>query len=150
MGMELLVRAEAAQAVISKYFERPFEWGKRDCAHLAADCIQHLGHPDPLAGIKHYKTALGARKAMRAAGVKCFAEHLDGMGFERIGYASALPGDLVAFPGQFHHADDVELALGVFIGNGRILGFANGRGDWADADRVVSHAWRVPVLRGDL
>ena len=147
--MELLIRADAVQAVIDRYFDKSFEWGKRDCVHLAAFCIQQLGHTDPLQGVKSYKTPLGAKKAMRAAGVKDFAEHIDAMGFERIGYAMALPGDLVGFPGQFHNSDEESTALGVFIGNGRILGFANGKGDWADADRVVTHAWRIPVLRGD-
>jgi hypothetical protein len=146
--MELLIRADAAQAVIDKFFERKYELGKRDCCQMAAFCIQQLGHPDPLKGVKSYKTPLGARKAMRAAGVRDFAEYLDER-FERIGYASALPGDLIGLPGRFHDAEPPSTQLGVFIGNGRIIGFANGIADWADAERVVSHAWRIPVLRGD-
>lgn len=147
--MESVIRAQAAQAVIDKYFDKSFLWGKRDCVHLASRAIIELGHPDPLSGVKHYNTPLGARKAMKAAGVKDFAEHIDNLGFERIGYASALPGDLVGFRGQFHGADEESVALGIAIGNGRIVGYASGVCGFADAVAVqCTHAWRVPVLRG--
>lgn len=154
MQFDTVIRAQAAQATIDKFFSKPLIWGKRDCVRMAAFALMEMGHADQLRGVKSYSTPLGAKRAMKAAGVKDFAAHLDRMGFERIGYASALPGDLVGFPGAFHRADDESLALGVFIDHNRILGFAPGPNGavcgWASADQVVTHAWRVPVLRTDV
>lgn len=144
-----VIRSHAAQGVIDRFYSKPFQWGKRDCVHLAAHALVQLGHPDPLIGVKSYSSPLGAKRAMSKAGVKDFGAYLDAR-FERIGYASALPGDLVGFPGAFHRADDESLALGVYIDHNRILGFTSTSCGWAPADQVVTHAWRVPVLTTDI
>ena len=134
---------EVAQAAVDRFLDKEFVWGKRDCAHLAAFVLVEFGHPDPLSEIKHYDTLLSAKKAFRKAGLKSLEEPLDRMGFARIAPASALPGDIVAIP-----SDDPEwCALGVNIGDGRVMAFGNGRGIWWPDSSVVETAWRVTCLR---
>lgn len=129
---------EATEKAVAKFHEKPFEWGRRDCVHLAAFVLRELGHPDPLANVGRYTTLLGAKRAMRRAGVKDFADYIDQMGFVRIAPAAALQGDLIGLPGQ--HG---MLALGVSLGQDRVLAFApNHVASWVSPS-VCTHAWRV-------
>ncbi|TXI01183.1 MAG: hypothetical protein E6Q76_17465 [Rhizobium sp.] len=142
MGMNpLIVRVNAAQSVIDKFLGQPFQWGSSDCACLAAFSLRQLGYDNPLSGIETYGTYRGAKKAMKRAGITGFADHFEQkLGLERIAPAMALPGDLVLIPGE--HPETFDGALGVAIGQGRILGFANGIGDFAP-DHICTAAWRA-------
>lgn len=141
--MQLVSRIAAAQATIDRFLETEFQWGANDCAHLAAFAIRSLGHADPLAKIDSYGTRRNALKAMRKAGINSFAEHIEKLGFEPIPPAMALPGDIVGIPAEQDDEAKGWVALGVAIGQDRVLGFADGRCGWAPT-HVCSHAWRVP------
>ena len=67
-----------------------------------------------------YKTAIGARAALKRMGVTSLAQLMDQQ-FPRIGYARALPGDIV----ELGAADDPKGigALAVYLGNQVILGY---------------------------
>lgn len=115
---ELERRVAAAQATMRAFQGRPFEWGKTDCARLAAHVVRELGHPTPLARFGAYSTALGARRALKRRGFSDLGAVLDDMGFARVPPAFALPCDLVGLV-----SDDLPVALTVALGNGRIFGF---------------------------
>ncbi|HEY0011552.1 MAG TPA: hypothetical protein VGB79_01720 [Allosphingosinicella sp.] len=138
--MNLLARVAAAQSTIDRFLFTPFEWGKADCAHLVGHLLIELGLDDPNAKARNYSTELGARRAMRHLGYADMTDAIDALGFERIPPAAALPGDIVGYPGG---EDGKEwTALGVALGQDRILGFANGRGEWGPVS-VCTVAWRV-------
>lgn len=140
--MQLIVRMEAAQATFNKFYGKAFQWGKRDCVHLCSYALQELGYDDPLAEIKHYNTLLGARKAMKRAGVSSFEEYLDRL-FERIAPAMALPSDIIALPSDV----DGMSALGIAIGEGRVLAYPEGMGCAFGPHDECTAAWRVPPMR---
>lgn len=143
--MQLVSRIAAAQATIDRFLDQEFQWGANDCAHLAAFAVRSLGHADPLASVPSYATRRNALKAMRKAGITSFADQLAKLGFEPIPPAFALPGDIVGIPAEEDDEAKGWLALGVAIGQDRVLGFANGRCSWAPT-HVCSHAWRVPPV----
>jgi len=141
--MLLLTRNEAVQSTIDRFHDRDFAWGSHDCAQLVAYHLRALGYADPLANVQTYATRRNALKAMRKAGVKDMASHLEhGLGFEPIPPAMALPGDIVGIPAEEEDAAKGWVTLGVAIGLDRVLAFANGRCGWAPTS-VASHAWRV-------
>lgn len=143
--MELISRMEAAQATFDKFYGKPFAWGHRDCCHLVAFTLSKLGHGDPLAKVKHYSTLLGAQKAMKRAGVSSIAAYLDTL-YERIAPASALAADIIALPSLVPGMD----ALGIAIGEGRVLAFPEGLGcAFGPHDECVA-AWRVPPVGGEI
>lgn len=149
MQFKTVLRANAAQATIDRFFGKPFIWGTNDCVQMAAFIVRQLGHPDPLAGVKPYATMRNARKAMKAAGVEAFDAYLDNR-FQRQGYASALPGDIIGVPGQFQEDGEVSVQLGVAIGQGRVLVFGDPDGNGHVCGyhnvNIATHCWRVPVL----
>lgn len=140
--MQLVSRIAAAQATIDRFLDQEFQWGANDCAHLAAFAIRSLGHADPLAKIDSYGTRRNALKAMRRAGITSFADHIERLGFEPIAPAMALPGDIVGIPADQDDEAKGWVALGVAIGQDRVLAFADGRCRWGPTS-ACSHAWRV-------
>ena len=145
--MVLIQRNTATQATIDRFINQPFVWGVADCAHLVAFHLRGLGYTDPLAKISGYSTRRNALRAMRKAGIKDVASHLETLGFEPISPASALPGDIVGIPVEEADAAAGWLCLGVNIGADRVLAFAptpDGREicSWAPVS-VCTHAWRV-------
>lgn len=142
MQHPFIARVEAAQSTIDQFLGKPFEWGKTDCAQLAAHCLKALGYADPLQSVGEYWDYRSAKKAMKRAGITTFAQHFEqALGLEPIAPAMALPGDIVAFPGE--HPDTFDAALGVAIGQGRVIGFgANHVGDYAP-DHICVAAWRA-------
>ncbi len=142
--MQLVSRIVAAQATIDRFLDQEFQWGANDCAHLAAFAIRSLGHADPLAKIDSYGTRRNALKAMRRAGIENIPDHLERLGFAPIAPATALPGDIVGIPAEQDDEAKGWVALGVAIGQDRVLGFANGRCGWAPTN-VATRAWRIPV-----
>jgi hypothetical protein len=114
----ILQRRDAAQAAVQRFKDRPHRWSSNDCARMVAFTLRKLGHKPPMPRAGSYRSALTARKALHAAGFKSLEDALDGMGLPRIGWASAVVADIVAMEGE-----DGWLALGVAVGNGRVLAY---------------------------
>lgn len=117
----IIRRVEAAQAVVDKYDGRKLEWGVVDCIRPVAMVLRELGHKAPLSKAGRYSSLKGAIKALENSGFGSLEGAMDAIGLPRIGYASALPGDIFALPG----ADSAWVALAVYLGNGRVLGFGD-------------------------
>ncbi len=114
----LVRRQMATKATLAHVHGRKFALGRLDCARMAAFHLKQLGWRVRLSKIGNYKTALGARAALRRLGCETVMEAVDSLGLPRIAPARALPGDLVSF------ACGHELgALGVVVGNGNMLAF---------------------------
>ena len=139
--MKLIDRIPVAQAAIDAFLFAPFAWGEADCAALAIACLKAAGHPDPLSGVSGYTTALGAKRTLTRLGFDRLEDVLDDIGLSRIAPASSLIGDIVAMPG-----DDLWPALGVNVGQGRVLAFLDAgggtRGDYISLEAAHT-AWRL-------
>lgn len=117
--MNVLVRRQrAVEATMAYVRGRKFRLGKLDCARMTAFHLKQLGWRVRLSKIGTYKTALGAKAALKRIGCATVVDAIDALGLERIAPARALPGDVVSFP------CDHELgALGIAVGNGNMLAF---------------------------
>jgi len=134
-----MTRVKAAQACIDRFNGKTYEPGKRDCWRLFLHLLHQLGRSVPAARRVRYSTETGAYRALRKAGFECLADAVDSLGFERIPPARAMAGDLVAVPSG---EDAFGCALTVAVGNGRVFGFLNGRGQVVEPKAFVA-AWRL-------
>lgn len=115
----LLKRKAAADAVMKRFRGVPFQYGKYDCARLAALVLRKMGHRSPMAKAGIYHSAVGAARAMKRLGHFDLAAAIDGVGLQRIAPAAALPADLVLIPGEGPFGGALVMA----VGNGRVLGY---------------------------
>lgn len=138
------MRMNVVQAAIDRYLHKPFMWGTDDCAHLCAFAMRLFGYADPLAKVPAYNSVKSAVKAMKKVGVTNFEKHIDGLGFERIPPAAALPGDIIGIPAETE-AGVEWLALGLYVGKNRVMAYAGGLCDLGPV-YVCTHAWRVPPV----
>lgn len=143
----MMIRTEAAQAVVDKFNAKPFKFGSNDCIQLAAFLVRKMGYPNPLKGTRPYAGEVGALRAFREASKRLgvtaggIPELLDAMTLDRIEVADAWPGDLLGFPAE--EGSPWGVALGVYLGNGRALAFSpEGIGSVGEAN-AASIAWRV-------
>ena len=84
---------------MAKYRGRAFDWAdKATCLHLARTQLRQMGHKPP--AIPAFRSAIGAKRAMEAAGYQTMADIFDGLGLERITPAAMLVGDLAVLPGD--------------------------------------------------
>lgn len=120
----LIRRRDAAQATLDRFNGRALAWGRDDCVRLAAFCARKMGRPVSLAKAGSYSSARGALTALKRAGFDSLEAAVDAQGFVPISPAQALPGDLIGLPPV---EDGPWLALTVYLGNGRIVGFRDGR-----------------------
>ncbi len=117
---KLELRRDAAQATLDKYKDDAFSFESgKDCGKMAAFCLKQLGVPvRGMAKLGNYKTALGARAALkRAFGVDNLPALLDTM-FERIPPAAALPADIIELNGTGPLG-----TLSISCGNGLALAY---------------------------
>lgn len=114
----LVKRKKATDATIERFRGKAFAWGSVDCAKMVAFHLKQLGHKVRLSKAGPYKTARGAKGALKRLGYDTLPEAMDGHGFERIAPAFALVGDVVSFD-----ADHEIGALGIVVGNGNMLAF---------------------------
>lgn len=147
---ELILRQEAAQAVVDRFDQKPIQFGERDCIQMAGLAVRKMGYRNPLKGARPYRGDVGAFRALavaleRVGGPKGghLGDLLDAMGFDRIPPAHALPADLAGYP-----ADGMwPMALGVAVGNGRAIAYApDGFARVGDMAAAVA-AWRVNPCR---
>lgn len=96
--MTLAERAAATAQVAARFRARPFDWATGGtCIHLARAQMRAMGHRPP--PIPRFQSALGARRALVAAGYPDLAALLDSM-LPRITPASMWVGDLALVPGS--------------------------------------------------
>lgn len=144
--MNLIERVDGTQKTIDAFLDQDFKWGERDCGQLAGTHLEAFGTKTPLSQAGNYTTERGAKRVLVRLGVQSMEELVDGLGFERIAPASAIVGDIVAFPGGTEDAP--WTALGVHCGTDRILGFADPEGTGTPRCvfgpvSVCTLAWRV-------
>lgn len=96
---EIQRRVKATTATQAKFKDKPFDWSKQaTCIHLARYHSAQMGHELPI--VPRFRTALGAKRALKAKGFDTLPDLLDSM-FERIpGAAFMRVGDLLAMPGD--------------------------------------------------
>jgi len=138
--MTLPKRVLAAQATKDNWTGVAFQWGRHDCAKLVAWHLRVMGHEVRLAKAGSYRTAIGARRALRNMGFASLSDALDSR-FERWpAPAFALPGDIVIGEGD----DAAFEAMGVWLGNGALLGFHERTGAAGVLrGKALAAAWRV-------
>jgi hypothetical protein len=141
MGMTLAQRAEATNAVVRRFRNKPFDWRKAaTCIHLARAQAVALGHRPP--PVKRFRSALGARRALEEMGFSTVTELLDAM-FPgcRIPPAAMLVGDLGVLPGA-EGLDAVVISAGA-----KVLGWHQDGGDRLAVIEVsrgdIAAAWRL-------
>lgn len=140
--MSLLQRHAVTAETLKRWQGREFAWGTADCARLAACHLRRAGHQPPLNRSGQWRTALGAARALQRAGFANLADALDAVPLLRIAPAAAMQGDIVALP-----SEDRFEALGIVLGNGRVLSWIGG--DAAPGCAVLqpvqppAMAWRV-------
>lgn len=135
----MIRRVAAAQATLNEFRDRPFRWGHSDCARLAASHLRRLGYKVRLPAKGRYGTPRSALKALRDRGFENLGEALDAVGLKRIAPLDAAAGDIVQGA-----SGDAFGALGVALGNGRLIGYhehASGAAVLQQLDLVC--AWRV-------
>ena len=99
--------------------ERPFAWGRHDCALFAADCVLAMTGYDPAAPFRgRYSTARGAARSIRrVTGAReigvAFGDAL--LGPRLTSPMLAQRGDLVLVPTPEGPAFGVVLPLGVMV-----------------------------------
>jgi hypothetical protein len=138
--MNLMERVAATQQTIDEFIEQPFQWGKFDCGILAFKHLENCGLKSPLSTLGKYTTERGAKKEIVKLKARNMEDIIDAMGFERIAPQSALPGDIVGYPGGEEGKEWTSLAIS--IGSGSAIAFANDlclRGPI----NLATLAWRV-------
>lgn len=131
-------KAQAAQACIDRFAGKAYAPGKRDCARLACHLLHKIGKGVPFLKGHSWTTEAGAVRVLRRLGFADIMEAVDALGLERIAPARAMAGDIVALPAE----GPFGCALTVAVGNGRLLGFLEGRCQVVEPKAFVA-AWRV-------
>lgn len=141
---EMLARVRAAQATLDQWKDKPFRLGRTDCVRVTASHLRRMGHRVKLPPSGSYASPRSALKALQARGYETLPAAMDGAGFERIAPAAALPGDIIAIPG------DMEIGcLMVALSNGRAAGFHEDvAGVTVLQPTEYVAAWRVPIKKG--
>jgi hypothetical protein len=114
----LVLRVAAAEAAVQEFLNQPLQYGRRDCARMAAFVLKRLGYHVSLARAGRYTTALGGVRALRRLGYDSLEAALDGFGMARIPLAAALPADIIAVP-----SEDRWPALWIALSGNRALGW---------------------------
>ena len=91
-GLRLAERARRTERVIERYRAKPFAWQGANCIRLARAQARAMGHQVP--PVPLFRSALGARRALKAEGFDTVAAMLDAY-FPRLpAPAFMLVGDL--------------------------------------------------------
>ena len=111
-------RHAAIEATMARYRDRPFCWGKVDCAKVAAFHLKKLGHKILISRAGSYSSPLGAARALKRLGYANLAEMAEGIGLTSIPYSRMLLGDIAEIEG-----DSPVGAIGLYAGNGNLFCF---------------------------
>ncbi len=133
-------------AYLAERRDMPFAWGAQDCCRFACLGLVAQGLPDPMAGLRPYKTALGAAGAIKRLGGtldKAATQLAERIGLVEIAPAFAKRGMPVLGDVETPEGE-IEPALGLMALDGSTVFFAGGDGlVWrriADCRR----AWGLP------
>lgn len=138
MKHALKARAAATQATMARFRDQPFVWGSWDCVRMAAFHLRQLGHRPGLGRGGSYKSALGAKAALKRAGHDDLPAALDAL-MPRIAPAQALVGDIIMCPGQ-----EFGGGITIAVGNGRVFGYhEDAIGAVVQQPLDFTGAWRV-------
>lgn len=98
---ELDRRREATQATVDKFKGLPFDWSQgRHCVRMAQYHLRQMGWRSPkLPTIPRVRSAMAAKKELKAHGFESVSEWLDGL-LERIPPAMMLVGDVATVEGD--------------------------------------------------
>ncbi|KQO13286.1 DUF6950 family protein [Sphingomonas sp. Leaf242] len=135
----LINRRDVTQATLEHFAGKPFDWRTGGtCVHLVRKQIVGMGHKPP--PMKEFRSALSAKRALKAKGWANLAEMLDSL-LTRIPTARAVQGDIVEMPSD----DETFGALAVKMDNGRIMGYLAGSDLLTIAQPAVTPiaAWRT-------
>ena len=141
MNTALHMRAAATQATLDDMREKPFAWDGANCIRLARLHAVNMGHS--VIKVPNFKTAIGAKRALKKQGAKNLCELLDNWFSRHDAPAFAGVGDLVLLPGEEGGFDSICIT----DGRGNMFG-------WHDsdlskmsvikaADADVIAAWRL-------
>lgn len=118
-------RKLAIEATRDHFVGKPFEWGRVDCAKVAAYHLRKMGKRPSFAKAGSYNTALGAKRALARSGYASLKDALTQMGLLEIPPAAALPGDIMIHDAQL---DGFE-AMQIIVGNAAVFSFYEDRLD---------------------
>lgn len=139
MKPELVRRKEAVEATLARYRSKPFSWSTGiTCVHLCRQHLRNMGRKPPT--IPRFRSALAAKRALKAGGWNDVAEMLDSL-LERIPPAAMAMGDIAALPG-----DDGLHGIAIYVGPATVFGWAEGEETpkMLDPDmRKMIGAWRA-------
>jgi hypothetical protein len=132
----LVRRNDALAKTLAKYRGRKFEWGVNDCAKMLRSHLVNMGHRK-LPKIGHYRSAVGAKRALKDVGFDTLEQLLDSL-LPRIAPAAMLAGDVALMEG-----DEVLGAVTICVGP-KVMG-------WHQDSEVpvnivplqIKAAWRV-------
>jgi hypothetical protein len=111
---ELERRVAATQATEQRFRDRPFDWAKAaTCIHLVRFHAAQLGHKLPI--VPRFRSALGAKKALKATGYDSLPALLDAH-FVRVPAAYLRVGDVLAVEGDGFEALVVKGGIDKFLG----------------------------------
>lgn len=111
-------RHAAIEATMARFRHEPFQFGKVDCARVAAFHLKHLGYKIAISKAGKYSTALGATRALKRLGYSTLAEMADGIGLMPIVPARMLLGDIADIV-----SDHPIGSVGIYAGNGNLFCF---------------------------
>ena len=124
---------------MAKFRDKPFQWGKVDCAKVAAFHLKKLGHKILISKAGAYSSPIGAARALKRLGYANLAEMATGVGLTPIPYSRMLLGDIAEIEG------DTPLgAIGLYAGNGNLFCFHEDHpGLVTFAPNNILRAWSV-------
>ncbi len=137
----LVLRVEAAEAAVREFLNQPLEYGRRDCARMAAFVLKRLNYHVSLTKVGRYTTAIGGVRALRRLGYDSMEAALDGFGMPRIPLASVLPADIIAVP-----SGERWPALWIALSGRRVLGW---HGSSELACIIEPHGQHIAAWRAD-
>lgn len=111
-------RHAALEATMARYRDKPFAWGKVDCAKVAAFHLKKLGHKILISKAGAYQSQIGATRALKRLGYSTLAEMADGIGLPQIPYSRMLLGDIA----EIEAAAPLG-AIGIYAGGGNLFCF---------------------------
>lgn len=137
--MNLVERRDATLATLNHFAPKPFAWDKAaTCVHMIRRHVRNMGKPVPT--VPRFRSALGARAALKARGWSNLADMMDAV-LPRIAPAEVIVGDVVELPSD----SDVFGALCVVVGNGRVMGYFEGAEGLTVMQPIIAPAaaWRA-------